>query len=124
MHVLGIDYGEKMVGVAISDGTYAQDLDSFATNEAIDRIVLQCQQYLIEQIVIGEGTGRLSQTIDSFGKKLAGLTKLPIIYWDETLTTARAQAVLLTNRSTRKRRRTKEHQVAAALILQSYLDSL
>lgn len=120
MNVLGLDYGEKHIGVAFSEGIFAQALTSFSTKEATLRIKKLCQERRVDLIVIGLPEGRLSKKVKQYGQALVSQLKIPVQYIDETLT-SQSSSKLLYN-YTSKKRRDKEHSVAAALILQSFID--
>jgi putative holliday junction resolvase len=123
MKLLGIDYGEKNIGLSICEFDMAQGFGEIYTNEAFLRISAICFQEKIEKIIIGLPEGRLKDKVKDFGQKLATTIKLPIVYWDETLTTNEAIKILISKKGQKKLRKKKEHQVAAGLILQSYIDN-
>lgn len=109
---MGIDYGEKHVGVALAQGSLAEPLQSIPRNQAIKLIKPLLKQYDIETIVVGDCP-------DVFLNELTQLG-LPIHQADETLSTYDAtQSLLHTSQS---RRKNWEHAAAAAVILQHWLD--
>jgi putative Holliday junction resolvase len=132
--IMALDLGEATIGVAISDplGLTAQPLGT--VKRAGWRRDLQALQDLIERhevahIVVGlplrmsgeEGSAALgSQT---FARRLADAIDVPVSSWDERLTSVQAERILLEADVSRRRRREVVHQMAAALILQSWLDS-
>ena len=123
MNLLGIDYGSKHVGVAYSQGILAEGLKSFSTKEALVRLGQLIQEYKIELVVVGVPEGKMQLPARRAGELLRKQTGVKIMYWDETLSSKLAQDFLIKSGSGQKKRRTKEHQVAAAQILQSFLDS-
>lgn len=125
MRILGIDYGLKKVGLAISDGLLAEPLAVLKVkdiNEAVAKIeqILQVQQ--VESIVIGLSENKSAKLTQEFGKKLRQLVNIPIVFQDETLSTHEAQILSIESGIKRKKRREMEDAYAAAIILQSYLD--
>jgi putative Holliday junction resolvase len=134
MRVLGIDFGLKRVGLAISDetGTVAQPLDYLdgGSDERVGRAVLDtATQRGVGKIVVGvpvRMNGQASQQTERTLQFLAVLrrfTSLPVEPWDERLTTAQAERALLEGNVRRKERREKIDAIAAQLMLQSYLDA-
>lgn len=118
MRILGIDFGEKKIGLAISEGMLAEPLGIISiTNDQLPIIKL-CQREKIEQIVVGLPEGRLAARVKKFASELAKLTGLPVEFQDETLTSQDAIAKMKEIGKKIK----DEDAIAAALILQSYLD--
>ncbi len=130
--VLGIDPGEKRIGVAITDplGITAQALDVICfTNidEALSRIEEICRQYDVEKIVVGNplnmnGTqGYAAVRAARFADRLQEKLGLPLIMVDERLTSVSADKALLEGDMSRKKRRNKRDKLAAAMILETYI---
>jgi len=127
MRILAVDQGEKRIGLAISDetGTIAQsigyvtsiaELLKVATDRGAGRILVGLPKRL-------DGTASpQTERVESFIETLKSTTPLPVLKWDERLTTAQATRVLLEGNVRRKDRREKIDQLAAQLMLQSYLD--
>lgn len=138
MRIMGLDYGDKTVGVAVSDGLLltAQPVETVKRERAnklrqtYARIEALIQQYDIEKVVVGlpknmnneEGI-RCAQTRE-FAETLERRTGLEIIFWDERLTTVAANAVLEEGGVNRQKRKAYIDKIAASMILQGYLDSL
>jgi putative Holliday junction resolvase len=133
--LLGLDVGTKTVGVALSDvtRTIASGVTTIArTKFAADaRLLLELvQEHAAGGFVIGlpvslDGTeGPRAQATRAFTRNLAKLTPLPILLWDERMTTAAAERSLLEADVSRRRRAQVIDKVAATLILQSALDRL
>ncbi len=135
MKMLGLDLGEKRIGVAVSDdegqiaipaGTLAGDKPQA---EVIADILELAQQHDAERIVVGMPTslsgeaGPAAQKASDFVEALRGRSAVEIAVWDERLTTALAEKAMLADDVKRERRRDNIDKVAAALILQSYLDA-
>lgn len=134
MRIMGLDLGEKRIGVAVSDplGWTAQGVEviiSKGSREAdIKKIIDLARQYEISQIVIGlprnmnGSAGPQAAKVESFAQKLSSMLGLPVTLWDERLTTAEAEKLLIAADLSRARRRRVIDQMAAVLILQGYLD--
>ncbi|MCG6537441.1 MAG: Holliday junction resolvase RuvX [Syntrophales bacterium LBB04] len=134
MRVLGLDYGEKRIGVAICDelGLTAQGVAVIERkNKKRDLAALghYVKTYGVEKIVIGyplrlDGTtGIQCEKVDRFIKALASVFPIPIMRWDETLTTKDAEEFLRTANVRAKKRKAVVDKIAAGLILQGYLDA-
>lgn len=133
MRILGLDIGEKKIGVAISDelGFTAQGIGVIARQsleQDLKQIENLVRQYNIDKIVLGlprnmNGTfGPQSQLVKSFGESLKMNIKIEISYWDERLTTVEAERSLIEGDMSRKKRRSIIDKIAAVLILQGYLN--
>ena len=138
MRILGLDFGSRTVGVAVSDGLLmtAQGVETIERKEenklrkTCARIEELIKQYDIGTIVLGlpqnmnntEGE-RVEKTKD-FGEMLERRTGLPVIYWDERLTTVAAEQILMESGVRRENRKAVIDKVAACLILQGYLDRM
>jgi putative Holliday junction resolvase len=130
--ILGLDPGERRIGVALSDptGTIASphsviDLRSADPGSAVRAI---CEEHDVGLIVVGLPTG-LSGTegpsataARAFGARISEAAGLPVEYQDERFTTVTAEAALLEGGVRRDKRRDVRDKVAAAVILQTYLD--
>lgn len=134
MRILGLDIGSKRIGVSLSDesGTIAQGKEVILRKsnlEVFSRIGELVSEYNVGRIVAGfpvnmDGSeGKKAQEVKSFTEKLKKEVRVPIILWDERLSTAEAQGVLLEADVTRGKRKKVIDKLAAQLILQSYLDS-
>lgn len=129
---LGLDIGDKRIGVALSDpqGMLASPLtiinrkDDLTDVEAITTIIDQNQ---VGQIIVGlplymDGSiSNQAKKVQTFTQELGNRTEVPIEFRDERLTTVSAKRLMET---VRKSRKTRDDAVAAALILQSYLDEV
>ena len=133
--LLGLDVGTKTVGLALSDvtRTIASGLTTLArTKFSADarRLLALAQEHCVGGFVIGlpislDGSeGPRAQATRAFTRNLSKLTPLPILHWDERLTTAAAERALLEADMSRRRRAQVIDKVAASLILQSALDRL
>ncbi len=129
---LGLDPGERRIGVAVSDatGTIASPvefIDRKARNHE-QRITDLCTEWEITEIVVGlplsldGGEGPAASKSRDFGSRVAGLTGLPVSYHDERFTTVTAEHALLEGGVKRRSRTEKRDQIAAAVMLQGFLD--
>ena len=131
--ILGLDIGTVRIGVALSDplGITAQPLETIQRNktDAFDRITFLVKEHDVSKLVIGNPltlSGNKSfaaEQIAKFSEKLGMHLELEYVLWDERLTTAQAEKLLIANGVRRKRRRQVIDQMAATIILQSYLDA-
>ncbi|MEK4028718.1 Holliday junction resolvase RuvX [Pseudobacillus sp. FSL P4-0506] len=136
MRVMGLDVGSKTIGVAISDelGWTAQGVETIRINEekydfGLGRIESLCKEYGVEKFVVGlpknmnNTIGPRGEASQSFAKKLEKRFSLPVVLWDERLTTMAAERVLLEADVSRKKRKKVIDKMAATMILQGFLDS-
>lgn len=138
MRILGLDFGSKTVGVAVCDplGITAQTVETITRKDenklrqTLARIEALIEQYEIERIVLGypknmnNTIGERAEKTEEFKLSLERRTGLPVILWDERLTTVAADRVLIESGVRREHRKESVDQIAAAMILQGYLDSL
>ncbi len=129
--ILGVDFGERRIGLAMAIHGLAEPfsiIEAKNPTAAIEKIVEVCQQEEIKEIVLGlpldsEGQiGPAAKKVKEFGQKLGRETDLKIIFWDEALTSEEALAKMIESGRRQKKRR-KLDDVAAALILQEYLEA-
>ncbi|MDY5990301.1 MAG: Holliday junction resolvase RuvX [Coprococcus catus] len=134
--IIGLDYGSKTVGVAVSDplGFTAQGLETITRKDenklrkTYARIEALIREYEAEQIVLGypknmndtEGE-RVEKTL-AFKEALERRTGLEVILWDERMSTVASERVLMEGNVRREDRKTYIDKMAAAFILQGYLD--
>lgn len=138
MRILGLDYGSRTVGVAVSDvmGWTAQSLETITRKEenklrkTLARIETLVKEYEIEKIVLGypkhmnnEQGDRCAKT-ESFKEMLERRTGLPVILQDERMSTVSAERILMEGGVRRENRKEFVDKMAAAFILQTYLDRL
>ena len=132
--ILALDVGEKRIGIAISDqlGITAQGLPTIeyqSRKAALDAIAETARTYDVGEIVVGlpknmDGSlGFKSQEVLRFSELLKRELAIPVVLWDERLTTKMAEQAMLEADLSRRKRKLKADMVAAQLILQSYLDS-
>lgn len=135
MKVLGLDIGEKRIGIAVSDALRctAQGLTVLHRSD-VDADIREIQDLIaasqVSEVVVGlpknmDGSvGEGAHKVLAFVNKLEETVSVPVILWDERWTTAEATRMLLQADVSRKQRRKVVDKVAAVLILQGYLDSL
>jgi putative Holliday junction resolvase len=135
MRILGIDYGSRRIGVAICDelGMTAQGVATLVRkNREADLAAIAdlAGRHGIERIVVGyplrlDGSeGIQCEKINRFIRRLEARLSLPVIRWDETLSTKEAEGLLRDHGVRPERRRALVDRVAASVILQGYLDAL
>ena len=136
MRIIGLDYGTKTVGVAVSDslGITAQAVETITRKEenklrqTLARIEALIDEYNVEEIVVGlpknmnNTIGERAEARRDFADKLERRTGLPVIMWDERLTTVSADNVLKECGVRRENRKAVVDKIAAVFILQGYLD--
>lgn len=128
MNILGIDYGEKHLGIAIAYNGIVEPIKNKQINKSIsNKQILQIKELSsklkIEKIVIGVSSGKMAEKTRKFGEKLEKSTGLSVEYVDETMTSEEAKKIMLEIGKKKKKRQRDEHTVAACLILESYLPS-
>ena len=134
MRILGLDFGDKSIGLAVSDQLLltAQSLDRYRImNEEEDKKFFKklVNEYNIGEIVIGlplrmDGTpGTRVEKTKEFAIWLKKILDLPIIFWDERLTTQQAFRILHKQKINGRKKKKLKDQVAATIILSSYLES-
>lgn len=138
MRILGLDYGSKTVGVAVSDplGLTAQSVETIwrkqenKLRQTLARIEELAAEYQAEKIVLGlpknmnNTIGERAEKTLEFREMLERRTGLPVVMWDERLTTVEAERTLMEASVRREKRKQYLDQLAAVCILQGYLDSL
>jgi putative holliday junction resolvase len=133
--ILAIDYGKKRIGIAVSDQarSFAQPVCIIpGSNHAtvFEKIRVLCAEYEVDKIIVGlplsmDGSrGIAAFSAERFAQALGAAIPLPVILWDERLTTADAERMLVEEADlSRKKRRKVRDKIAACFILQAYLDS-
>jgi putative Holliday junction resolvase len=129
---LGVDPGERRVGIAVSDdsGLIASphSVIDRRREEPVARIAALCDELEIETIVVGlpvtlaGGEGASAEAARGLGAEIAAASGRNLVYWDERFTSVQAEQSLLEAGVGRRRRRELTDKVAAAMMLQGYLD--
>jgi putative Holliday junction resolvase len=133
--ILGLDLGDKTIGVAVADlsrtvATPIEVIRRVKFTVDVQRLLALIADRNAAGIILGlplnmDGSeGPRVQSTRAFARNLTALTDLPIAYWDERLSTVAAERALLEADTSRKRRREVIDQVAAGYILQGALDRL
>jgi putative Holliday junction resolvase len=133
IRILALDVGEKRIGLAVSDplGITAQGLEVLTRKDPptdLARLLEVARQYQVQEILVGlprhlDGRpGQQAEAILALARSLGETLGVPVTSWDERLTTVEAERVLVRADLSRRRRRQVVDQVAAVLILQSYLE--
>lgn len=134
MRLMGLDYGDRRIGVAISDemGWTAQGhsvIERRKPEEDMEKIRQIAESSGVTEIVLGlpknmNGTiGPRGEICIAFAESLRDILQMPVHLWDERLTTVSAERALLEADVSRKKRKQVIDKMAAALILQNYMDS-
>lgn len=146
MRILGLDIGSKTIGVAVSDemGWTAQGVTTLyrgSRDETYQELFRYMKEYQVERLVVGlplhmngtEGKEALAvrQFVEEFQKSClpesgspgSGFSELPVIYYDERMSTMAAERGLLEADLSREKRKKVINKMAAVFILQGYLDS-
>ena len=135
MRILAIDHGTKRMGIAISDELklIAQPLEFFPAEPFVDfleRLKELLREKEVEQVLVGmprnmNGSyGPAALKVQEFVGVLKTSLAVPIVTWDERLTSAQANRFLIQGNVRRQERKQRVDKMAAAILLQSYLDSL
>ena len=131
---MALDYGDRRIGIALSDemGLAAQPLMTLERTtwpEDLQRLAAIIREHGVRRIVVGlpldmdGGRGGRARLTEQFIEKVRGATGLPVIPWDERLTTVQAERILISGDVSRARRRKVIDQVAAVILLQAWLDA-
>src|SRR5882757_5172997 len=133
MRILALDHGSKRIGIAVSDETktIAQPLEYIAAEPIADlltRLKQLIREKEVDLILIGQprnmdgSYGPAAQKVETFVAVLKSAIAVPIKMWDERLTSTMANKVLIQGGVRRDKRKEKVDKMAAAILLQSYLD--
>jgi putative Holliday junction resolvase len=129
--VLGVDIGTVRVGLAVSDpaGVLAQPLDVVPRDGATDAIADRTREMDVAEVVVGiplrmDGShGPEADAAEEFARMLEGVLDLPVARWDERLSTKEAERSMRAAGADARKQRGVVDKVAAAMVLQSFLDS-
>lgn len=137
MKKLGLDLGDASLGIAISDreGKFARGLENLKfrngdTDTPLKRVLDLLEKEPIDTIILGypknmNGTiGPQAQSCEAFKAMLEESTDVPVILYDERLTSRMASSMMIEKNMKKKKRRTKIDEHAAIVILQDYLNSI
>ena len=130
--ILALDFGERRIGVAASSGELASPLQVIhrkSRKKDVETIASLVERESAELVVVGlpldsrGEKGTQARKATSFARRLAASLKVPVVLWDERLTTVEAESLLRDAGKSSGRRRDIIDAAAAAVILQSYLDA-
>lgn len=126
--ILGVDLGQKTTGVAVSEGQLAspyKTINHKSQDEAVEKISQIARKLSADTLVLGFVEGKIKAIFENFTQKFTQKNPhIKVVYWDETLTTLQARETMIKLNIPKHKRAKKEHEVAASLILQNYLDRL
>lgn len=134
MRILGLDFGTKRIGVAMSDpmAIVAQGVKSIIVQDearAIDEICALARENGVEEIVVGQplnmdgSESRMAKEAALFAEKLKTASGVPVKMWDERLTSLQIERDLVFMDVSRAKRKKINDMLAAQIILQNYMDS-
>ncbi|MBA7609049.1 putative pre-16S rRNA nuclease [subsurface metagenome] len=133
MAILGLDVGDKRIGVAFADGLLAIPLtvlDRAGEESDMEKLLALAREHGAERIVVGlplsmnGSIGRQAEKVLAFSRALSEHVDIPVDTWDERLSTVAAERLLLDSGMKREKRKGKRDAMAAAIILQAYLDGI
>ena len=133
MSILGLDVGDRRIGVALSEGLVAVPLTTILRkrdSSAIEEILSLIQEYRADEIVVGMPlslsgeAGQQAERTARFTEALVRESSIPVSFVDERYTSVEAERLLRESGAKPSRNKARVDAAAAALILQSYLDSL
>jgi len=135
MRVMALDIGDRRIGVALSDpgqmlARGLQVIHRRAEQADIEVIASLAKEHEVEKVLVGypcrlDGTvGEQARKAEAYAEELREVVGIPVILWDEGLSTVRAQKAMIEAGRKRRERKKRVDAVAAAVILQDYLDSL
>jgi len=120
VRLLGIDYGQKRIGIALGESGMVRPLSVLLNDDKVmEKIKSLCEQEKVDKIVIGV-VSSLRGEINEFAQKLKEIIDLSVIFQDETLTTQKGVDKMIKSETSQKARRERIDAVAAAEILESY----
>lgn len=134
MRWMGLDYGDRRIGVALSDelGWTAQGygvIDRRKPEDDMERLRQIAAEHQVTEIVLGlpknmnGSIGPRGEICIAFAEELRGILNLPVHMWDERLTTVAAERTLISADVSRKKRKMVIDKMAAAIILQGFMDA-
>lgn len=125
MSILGIDYGRVRVGLALADGPLVEPLTTIGARDKQKLLKMLSEvvdRHQVSTIVVGVSEGKMAEESRNFLLTLKGMFGIPVVVADETLTTKEAQKRLIEAKKGVTKRKELLDAVAAALILQGWLD--
>lgn len=125
MKILSVDFGTKKIGLAFSCGYLAEplktlDFINYQKTAAVIAKIIQEKQ--INKVILGIPEGKLKEKSQLLAQEIKKAVNIPIVLYDETLTSVEAREKLKETKKSWRKRKEQEHEFAACLILQEYLD--
>jgi len=117
--ILGVDWGERRIGLAISEGELAEPYGVVGSDDELEKVI---RQEGIRRVVLGLPEGKHEEVVRRLGRKLEEESGVEVVFWNEVLSTKDALQIAIRSGKKRKSRRELD-AIAAALLLQEYLDS-
>jgi len=133
MAILGLDVGQKRIGVALAQDLVAIPLtviERAGEKGDLEKVLALAREHGVKRIVVGlprslDGSiGQQAERTLAFTRELSQRTDIPVDTWDERLSTVAAERLLLDTGMKREKRKAHRDAMAAAIILQSYLDRI
>ena len=133
MAILGLDFGQKRIGVALAQDLVAIPLtviERTGEKDDMERVFALAHEHGVKRIVVGlprsmDGSiGKQAQLVLAFSGTLSEQADVPVETWDERLSTVAAERLLVDAGMKREKRKARRDAIAAAIILQSYLDRI
>lgn len=124
--IIGIDYGRKKIGLAVSEGFLADPLKVLKIGDfdgAVREVVKTVVAEGVDKVIVGISEGEMGKESEKFAGVLRESLSVPVHTFDETLTTSEAQRLSIQAGIKRAKRKALEDAFAAAVMLQSYLDT-
>lgn len=125
MKYLGVDFGIRRIGLAVSEGQLAAPLKVLSSSglaDAVEKIIREVREIGVDRVIIGMPEGKTGKAVKKFVKKLQD-SGLDVAEADETLSSKQALADMIASDVPREKRKVTD-ATAAAIILQNYLDSI
>jgi len=132
--ILALDVGKKRIGLAVSDalGITAQGIDTLERiriRDDLERLKEIAEHWQVKLLLIGKPLhmsgeeSRQSEYTSEFAERLGAYLELPVVFWDERLTSMEAERILRSSGASLERRKGAVDRMAAVLLLQSYLQN-
>jgi len=126
MKILGIDYGRRKIGLALSEGPFAEPLKVVHYDDTavlLDKLQKVVQEHDVKKIVVGVSNGEMALESKKFAEIISRELGIGVEMYDETLSTKMAQKKAIEAGMGREKRKKMEDAFAAALILENYLEN-
>jgi putative Holliday junction resolvase len=124
--IIGIDYGKSKIGIAIAEGPLSEPHSVIRVtgfDDAISKMESLIEKFQPEKIIVGLSEGEMAKESRTFGTILEQLTRIPVFFQDETLSSWEAGRNAIAAGKKRITRKKMEDAYAASIMLQNYIDS-